>query len=103
MLDAMRKQRGLDPVVLKSRFVAIVLVFMFWGVGRSRLDHVEVAALVNDEPIIRSGVRPRVSRAAATDRTCGSQAPPAELLRGQVLDQLIDLRAARSGSRDASA
>ena len=89
MLDAMRKSA--DSPVLKILFIAIVLVFMFWGVGTMRLGHVEMAAKVNDEVISQRQFERTYQRLAAAYQNLGPQAPPAEFLRGQALNQLIDI------------
>ena len=88
MLNAMRKSA--DSPVLKILFVAIVLVFMFWGVGSMRASRMEVAARVNDEVVTRRQFDDAYKRLAAMYQNAGQQAPPADYLRSQTLDQLID-------------
>lgn len=88
MLDAMRKQ-ATDSVVLKVAFVAIVIVFMFWGIGTVGMDQKQVAAVVNDRPISSA----EFDRAYTTLREHSKEMQldqmPDEMLRTQVLDQLI--------------
>jgi len=88
VLNAMRKSA--DSPVLKILFVAIVLVFMFWGVGSMRASRMEVAARVNDEVVTRRQFDDAYKRLAAMYQNAGQQAPPADYLRSQTLDQLID-------------
>jgi peptidyl-prolyl cis-trans isomerase D len=84
-------RKSADSPVLKILFVAIVLVFMFWGVGTMRLGHVDMAAKVNDEVISQRQFERTYQRLAAAYQNLGPQAPPAEFLRGQALNQLIDI------------
>ena len=94
MLDAMRKSA--DSPVLKILFVAIVMVFMFWGVGTMRGSRVgagkmDAAARVNDV-LISNGEFERIyQRISAAYQSMGGQAPPTELVRGQALGQLVDI------------
>lgn len=94
MLNAMRKSA--DSAVLKMLFVAIVLVFMFWGVGTMRgsrlgAGKMDAAARVNDALIPNREFDRVYQRIVAAYQHMGSQAPPAELLRGQALSQLVDI------------
>jgi peptidyl-prolyl cis-trans isomerase D len=94
VLDAMRKSA--DSAVLKILFVAIVLVFMFWGVGTMRgsrfgVGKMEAAARVNDAHITNHEFDSAYRRMAAAYQNMGSQAPPVEFLRSQALSQLIDI------------
>src|SRR5262245_61815751 len=85
-------RKSADSPVLKVLFLAIVLVFMFWGVGTvGRSGHFELAATVNDEVISQHQFERTYQRIAAAYQNMGSQAPPAEFLRGQALNQLIDI------------
>src|SRR5262249_37970706 len=88
VLNAMRKSA--DSPVLKILFVAIVLVFMFWGVGSMRASRMEVAAHVNDEVVTRRQFDDAYKRLSAMYQNAGQQAPPADYLRSQTIDQLID-------------
>jgi peptidyl-prolyl cis-trans isomerase D len=83
-------RKSADSAVLKFLFVAIVLVFMFWGVGSMRASRMEVAARVNDEVVTQRQFEDAYKRFAAMYQNAGQQAPPVEYLRGQTLDQLID-------------
>jgi peptidyl-prolyl cis-trans isomerase D len=87
VLDSMRK-RATDSVTLKVVFGAIVIVFMFWGIGTVGMDQVEVVALVNNEPISA-----REFDRAYTQLVQNAKGQldkmPVEMLRGQVLDQLV--------------
>lgn len=89
MLDAMRKSA--DSPVLKAAFLAIILVFLFWGVGTVGIHHVEMAASVNDEVISQRQFERLYQRVAAAYQNMGPQAPPVEFLRTQALNQLIDV------------
>lgn len=93
MLDAMRKSA--DSVVLKVMFVAIVLVFIFWGIGarsnRLGAGKTDAAARVNDAVITNHEFESVYKRVAAAYQNMGSQAPPSEFLRSQALSQLIDV------------
>ena len=94
MLNAMRKSA--DSAVLKVLFVAIVLVFMFWGVGTMRGTRVgagkmEAAARVNDTLISNHDFDDAYQRLTANYQNMGPQMPPADFLRHQALDQLIDV------------
>jgi len=88
VLNAMRKSA--DSPVLKILFVAIVLVFMFWGVGSMRASRMEVAAHVNEEVVTRRQFDDAYKRLSAMYQNAGQQAPPADYLRSQTIDQLID-------------
>jgi len=83
-------RKSADSAVLKFLFVAIILVFMFWGVGSMRASRMEVAARVNDEVVTQRQFEDAYKRFAAMYQNAGQQAPPVEYLRGQTLDQLID-------------
>ena len=88
MLEAMRKRA--DSILLKGLFVIIILVFMFWGVGTMRNDHMEVAARVNNEIITRRQFDRAYQNVSNMYRSFGGEnAPPAEFLRTQALGQLI--------------
>jgi peptidyl-prolyl cis-trans isomerase D len=89
-------RKSADSAVLKVLFVAIVLVFMFWGVGTMRgsrfgVGKMEAAARVNDAHITNHEFDSVYRRMAAAYQNMGSQAPPAEFLRSQALSQLIDI------------
>src|SRR6266702_4949826 len=92
VLDAMRKSA--DSAVLKVMFVAIILVFIFWGIGarssRFGTGKMEAAARVNDAVITNHDFDLVYRRIANAYRNM-PQAPPAELLRTQALSQLIDV------------
>jgi peptidyl-prolyl cis-trans isomerase D len=77
--------------VLKALFVAIILVFMFWGVGTVGTNQVEMAARVNDEVISQRQFERIYQRVAAAYQNMGPQAPPVDFLRSQALNQLIDV------------
>jgi peptidyl-prolyl cis-trans isomerase D len=88
-------RKSADSAVLKILFVAIVLVFMFWGVGTMRGTRVgagkmEAAARVNDALISNHDFDDAYQRIAASYQNMGSP-PPADFMRRQALDQLIDL------------
>ena len=94
MLNAMRKSA--DSAVLKMLFVAIVMVFMFWGVGTMRgsrlgAGKMDAAARVNDALILNHEYDRVYQRIVAAYQNMGAQAPPTELLRNQALSQLVDV------------
>jgi peptidyl-prolyl cis-trans isomerase D len=89
-------RKSADSAVLKVLFVAIVLVFMFWGVGTMRGTRVgagkmEAAARVNDTLISNHEFDDAYQRMAARFQNMAPQMPPADFLRRQALDQLIDV------------
>lgn len=88
MLNAMRKSA--NSAVLKVLFGAIVLVFLFWGVGSMRADKMAVAARVNDQVVTQRQFDDAYRRMSAMYQRAGAPAPPAELLRTQALGQLVD-------------
>ncbi len=93
MLNAMRK--GADSIVLKVMFVAIVLVFVFWGIGakssRFGSGKMEAAARVNDAIINNHDFDLAYRRMASSYQRTGAQPPPAEMLRKQAISELIDV------------
>jgi peptidyl-prolyl cis-trans isomerase D len=84
----MRKQ-ATDSVVLKVAFVAIVIVFMFWGIGTVGMDQKQVAALVNDRPISAADFDRAYTTLRQNSKEMQLDQLPDEMLRSQVLDQLI--------------
>jgi len=88
VLNAMRKSA--NSAVLKVLFGAIVLVFLFWGVGSMRADKMAVAARVNDQVVTQRQFDDAYRRMSAMYQRAGAPAPPAELLRTQALGQLVD-------------
>jgi peptidyl-prolyl cis-trans isomerase D len=84
-------RKSADSPVLKVLFVAIILVFLFWGVGTVGTDQLEIAAQVNDEVITNRQFQRAYERLGAMYQGMGGQAPPAALLRSQAIGQLIDL------------
>ncbi|MDX2170505.1 MAG: SurA N-terminal domain-containing protein [Deltaproteobacteria bacterium] len=88
MLDTMRKRA--DSALLKGLFVVIVFVFLFWGVGTVGRNHMDVAATVNDHPILRRDFDRAYQNLNAMYRNLGADmAPPVELLREQAIAQLV--------------
>jgi peptidyl-prolyl cis-trans isomerase D len=84
----MRKQ-ATDSVVLKVAFVAIVIVFMFWGIGTVGMDQKQVVALVNDHPISSVEFDRAYDILRQNSKEMNLDQMPDEMLRTQVLDQLI--------------
>jgi peptidyl-prolyl cis-trans isomerase D len=89
VLNAMRKSA--DSTVLKFLFAAIVLVFIFWGVGSMRADRMAVAARVNDQIVTQRQFDEAYKRITSMYQRAGAPAPPGELLRSQALSQLVDV------------
>jgi len=90
VLDAMRKRS--ESLALKVFYVAIVLVFIFWGVGTMRANRMEVAARVNSEVITKRQFDRAYQNLSNMYRNLGQQgsaAPPDALLRSQAIAQLV--------------
>ncbi len=89
MLDSLRKNATSSPVV-KFIFGAIVVVFIFFGVGTVGVDETQVVARVNDTVISNKEFERSYSNLVRAYRDAYPQGLPAELMRQQVLDQLIN-------------
>jgi peptidyl-prolyl cis-trans isomerase D len=89
VLDVLRKNA--QSTVIKVTFVAIVVVFVFWGVSTVQTDQMQVAATVNDEVI---SIKDLDRAQDNLVRGAGDlyRETPAQVLRGQALDQLITAR-----------
>jgi peptidyl-prolyl cis-trans isomerase D len=90
VLDAMRKRS--ESYALKVFYTIIVLVFIFWGVGTMRANHMEVAARVNSEVITKRQFDRAYQNLSNMYRNMGQQGggtPPDALLRSQAIAQLV--------------
>ena len=88
MLNAMRK-RYADSIILKVMFVVIVIVFIFWGFAGVVRDPMQVVAKVNDQIISVKDFDRAYTNVSRAYREAYPAGLPAEMLRGQVLEQLI--------------
>src|SRR4029434_6795580 len=84
-------RKSADSPVLKAAFLAIILVFLFWGVGTVGIHHVEMAASVNDEVISQRQFERLYQRVAASYKNMCEHAPQMEFLRTQELNRHIDV------------
>jgi peptidyl-prolyl cis-trans isomerase D len=87
VLDTMRKSA--DSPVLKGLFVAIVVVFIFWGVGSMRTSSVDIAARVNDEIITRRDFDRTYQNVANAYREMAPQGLPEDFIQSQAISQLV--------------
>jgi peptidyl-prolyl cis-trans isomerase D len=83
------RKRATDSVTLKVVFGAIVIVFMFWGIGTVGMDQMEVVARVNDRPISTREFDRAYTNMLQASPDLQTSDLPVDLLRTQVLDQLI--------------
>lgn len=88
MLDSMRK-RARDSVTLKVVFGAIVVVFVFWGIGTVGFEERQVVARVNDQIISAADFERAYQGVARAYRENTKAEIPEEFLRQRVLDQMI--------------
>jgi peptidyl-prolyl cis-trans isomerase D len=88
VLDSMRK-RARDSVALKVVFGAIVVVFVFWGIGTVGFEERQVIARVNDQVISAADFERSYQAVARAYRENSPAEIPEEFLRQRVLDQLI--------------
>jgi peptidyl-prolyl cis-trans isomerase D len=88
VLNSIRKKAN-DSVFLKVVFGAIVVVFVFWGVAGMRSDPSQVVARVNERVISANQFRQAYDNLVRAYRDAYPSGVPAELLRSQVLDQLV--------------
>lgn len=88
MLNSMRK-RYAGSITLKVMFVAIVIVFVFWGFAGVVRDPMEVVAKVNDQIISVKDFDRAYTNISRAYREVYPAGAPIEMLRRQVLDQLI--------------
>lgn len=93
MLDVIRKNAG--SWLIKVILGAIVLVFVFWGVGSYTSSRMDVVATVNGDKIMLSSYREAYNNAVDRYRKMfGGQIPESFMkqlnLKQQVLDSLID-------------
>ncbi len=93
MLDIIRKNAG--SWLIKFILGAIVLVFVFWGVGSFTSSRMDVVATVNGEKILLSTYRQAYNNTVDRySKMFGGQIPEAFMkqlnLKQQVLDSLVD-------------
>jgi peptidyl-prolyl cis-trans isomerase D len=90
VLKVLRKRR--QSVLVIAPLGAIIVVFVFWGIGTVMTDRLQVVAKVNGEVIPVVELQRLVDNLQRSYRDLGPDALPPEMLRGQALDQLITLR-----------
>jgi len=90
VLDSLRKNS--QSFVVKALLGAIVIVFMFWGVGTFRARQLAVVARVNGEVISQREFERAYRNAQRTLSERLKTNLPEDVLRDQTLDQLITLR-----------
>jgi peptidyl-prolyl cis-trans isomerase D len=88
VLDSMRKGAR-DSVALKVVFGAIVVVFVFWGIGTVGFDERQIAARVNEQVISAATFERVYQNLARAYREASPANLPEEFLRQRALDQLI--------------
>jgi peptidyl-prolyl cis-trans isomerase D len=88
VLDAMRKNAA-DSVTLKVVFSVIVIVFVFWGIGGLRNNPMQVVARVNGKVITAREFERAYANMSRAYQQVYPQGAPEDMLRGQVLDQLV--------------
>ena len=93
MLDVIRKNAG--SWLIKVILGAIVLVFVFWGVGSFNSSRMDVVATVNGDKIMLSSYRDAYNNAVDRySKMFGGQIPESFMkqlnLKHQVLESLID-------------
>jgi peptidyl-prolyl cis-trans isomerase D len=82
-------RKSADSPVLKGLFVAIVVVFVFWGVGSMRTSSVDIAARVNDEIITRREFDRTYQNVANAYRNMAPQGLPEDFIQSQAISQLV--------------
>lgn len=90
VLKVLRKRR--QSILVIAPLGAIIVVFVFWGIGTVMTDRLQVAARVNGEVIPATELQRLVDNLQRSYRDLGPEALRPEILRGQALDQLITLR-----------
>jgi peptidyl-prolyl cis-trans isomerase D len=98
VLDVIRKKK--QSYLINGLLLIIVAVFVFFGVGTSLSDRVEVVATVNGESISRTDLERTSDNLARSFREMSPNAAiPPELVRSQALDQLITSRLFRQEAK----
>lgn len=90
MLKVLRK--NYQSIWVKGALSAIVLVFVFWGIGSVGMNRMEVAVRVNDEVISEKQLNFAYDMAQRSMRDRFKGELPAGLLRQQATDELIKTR-----------
>jgi len=90
VLDSLRKNR--QSIFVKTLLGAIVIVFMFWGVGSFNANQLEIVAKVDGEIISRREFDDAYQHTRRFYSERLQTTIPDALLREQALDQLITLR-----------
>lgn len=90
MLDALRKNS--QSRVIQVLLGAIVIVFVFWGVGTLSTGQLEVIARVNDDIISAREFDRAYQNTARSMSELYQNGFPAEFVREQTLDRLITAR-----------
>ncbi len=94
MLDAMR--RNAQSWLVKLLFAAIVIVFVFWGIGSFTEDRQETVAVINDQPILVQEFSRAYENAAQRMRQQNPEISREDLrqmqFRQQVFSQMLNSR-----------
>ncbi|MBU0482539.1 MAG: SurA N-terminal domain-containing protein [Proteobacteria bacterium] len=103
MLDFMRRKA--QSTFIQVTIVAIILVFIFWGVGTNQGTGTNAVAMVNDEPITYDAYQRTYNKRIEDFRSqLGGNIPDGLLetlgLKDQVLDQLIQQALVRQGAAE---
>ncbi len=92
MLDVLRDNA--QSWIVKLLFAAIVIVFVFWGVGSFTSDREGILAVVNDKPILINDYARAYENAVQTIRQQHPDVTAADLremqLRQQIFNQLLN-------------
>lgn len=87
MLNVLRK--NYQSIWIKGAFGAIVLVFVFWGIGSVGASRLDVAVRVGDDVITAKEFNRAYQLAQRTARDRFKGDVPPDMIRQQTLDQLI--------------
>lgn len=87
MLKVLRK--NYQSIWIKGAFAAIVVVFVFWGIGSVGAGRLDVAVRVDDDVVTAKEFNRAYQLAQRTARDRFKGDVPAEMIRQQTLDQLI--------------
>jgi peptidyl-prolyl cis-trans isomerase D len=83
------RKRYADSIALKVVFSVIVIVFIFWGFAGVVRDPMQVVAKVNDQVISVQDFDRAYTNMSRAYREAYPAGVPMEMLRHQVLDQMI--------------
>ena len=91
MLDSLRKKAS-SSFLIKGIFAAIVIVFVFWGVGSVGIDPGQVVARVNDEIISTQQYDRAYNNLVQMYQDLAPDVTAVDAIRQQTLEQLINTR-----------